>query len=215
MNALRLEAAVLKAGQRRLLGPLDITVSPGEVVSILGPSGAGKSSLLAWLCGVLSPDLSATGRVFLGERELTLLAPERRGLGILFQDDLLFPHLDVAGNLAFGLAAAVRGRTARRAAIAAALDAVGLPGIESRDPATLSGGERARVALLRVLLAAPGALLLDEPFSRLDPATRVAVRTLTFRMARERGLPTLLVTHDAEDVAAAAGPVLRIGGGEA
>lgn len=213
MNALRLEAAVVQAGQRRLLGPLDITVPPGEVVSILGPSGAGKSSLLAWLCGVLPPGLSATGRVFLGERELTPLPPERRGLGILLQDDLLFPHLDVGGNLAFGLAADVQGRAARRAAIAAALDSVGLPGIEARDPATLSGGERARVALLRVLLSAPGALLLDEPFSRLDPATRVAVRTLTFRQARERGLPTLLVTHDAADVAAAAGPVLRIAGG--
>ncbi|MBL8225359.1 MAG: ATP-binding cassette domain-containing protein [Chromatiales bacterium] len=213
MNALRLEAAVVQAGLRRLLGPLDITVPPGEVVSILGPSGAGKSSLLAWLCGALPPGLSAMGRVFLGERELTTLPPERRGLGILFQDDLLFPHLDVAGNLAFGLAAAVRGRAARRAAIAAALDSVGLPGIEARDPATLSGGERARVALLRVLLSAPGALLLDEPFGRLDPATRVAVRTLTFRLARERGLPTLLVTHDADDVAAAAGPVLRIGAG--
>jgi putative thiamine transport system ATP-binding protein len=212
VNALRLEAAVVQAGPRRLLGPLDITVPPGEVVSILGPSGAGKSSLLAWLCGALPPGLSATGRVFLGERELTPLPPERRGLGILFQDDLLFPHLDVGGNLAFGLAAAVRGRAARRAAMAAALDSVGLPGVEARDPATLSGGERARVALLRVLLSAPGALLLDEPFSRLDPATRVAVRTLTFRLARERGLPTLLVTHDAEDVAAAAGPVLRIGG---
>jgi putative thiamine transport system ATP-binding protein len=212
VNALRLEAAVVQAGPRRLLGPLDITVPPGEVVSILGPSGAGKSSLLAWLCGALPPGLSATGRVFLGERELTPLPPERRGLGILFQDDLLFPHLDVGGNLAFGLAAAVRGRAARRAARAAALDSVGLPGVEARDPATLSGGERARVALLRVLLSAPGALLLDEPFSRLDPATRVAVRTLTFRLARERGLPTLLVTHDAEDVAAAAGPVLRIGG---
>jgi putative thiamine transport system ATP-binding protein len=212
MNALRLAAVSVHAGPRRLLGPIDLTVPPGEVLSILGPSGAGKSSLLAWLCGVLSPGLSAAGRVFLGERELTSLPPERRGLGILFQDDLLFPHLDVGGNLAFGLAAGVRGRAARRAAIAAALDSAGLPGIEARDPATLSGGERARVALLRVLLAAPRALLLDEPFSRLDPATRAAVRTLTFRMARERGLPTLLVTHDAEDVVAASGPVLRIGG---
>jgi putative thiamine transport system ATP-binding protein len=213
MTPLRLDAVSVGAGARRLLGPLSITVPPGVVVSILGPSGAGKSSLLAWLCGVLPAGLVGAGRLWLGERELTGLPPEQRRLGILFQDDLLFPHLDVAGNLAFGLAAAVQGRGARRAAIAAALASVGLPGMERRDPATLSGGERARVALLRTLLAAPGALLLDEPFAALDPATRQSVRALTFALARERGLPTLLVTHDAEDVTAAAGPVLRIGDG--
>jgi putative thiamine transport system ATP-binding protein len=212
MTPLRLAGVTVSAGPRALLGPLDLTIPPGVVVSILGASGAGKSSLLAWLCGVLPKGLTGTGRLWLGERELTNLPPEQRQIGILFQDDLLFPHLDVGGNLAFGLAGEVRGRVARKAAIAAALASVGLRGIEGRDPATLSGGERARVALLRTLLAAPGALLLDEPFSRLDPATRGAVRMLTFSLARERGLPTLLVSHDAEDVAVAAGPVLRIGG---
>jgi putative thiamine transport system ATP-binding protein len=212
MSGLRLAGVAVAAGPRVLVGPLDLDVAPGEVVAVLGPSGAGKSSLLAWLCGALPDGLSGRGRVFLADRELTALPTESRRLGILFQDELLFPHLDVAGNLGFGLAAGVRGRTARRAAIDAALDSVGLAGFGPRDPATLSGGERARVALLRTLLAEPGALLLDEPFGRLDPATRTTVRALTFAAARARGLPTLLVTHDPDDVAAAGGRVLRIGG---
>jgi putative thiamine transport system ATP-binding protein len=212
MTVLNLAGVVIAAGSRVLLGPLDLRIGPGEVVSVLGPSGAGKSSLLAWLCGVLPPGLAGRGRVLLDEDELTTLPPERRRLGLLFQDDLLFPHLDVAGNLAFGLAAGVRGRAARRAAIGTALASVGLAGFESRDPATLSGGERARVALLRTLLAEPRALLLDEPFGRLDPATRSAVRELCFQAARDRGLPVLLVTHDAGDVAAAGGRVVTIGG---
>ncbi len=211
MSGLRLAGVAVAAGPRLLVGPLDLAVAPGEVVAVLGPSGAGKSSLLAWLCGALPGGLDGRGRVFLGDRELTALPTEARRLGILFQDELLFPHLDVAGNLGFGLAARIRGRAARRAAIDAALDSVGLAGFGPRDPATLSGGERARVALLRTLLAEPGALLLDEPFGRLDPATRVAVRALTFAAARDRGLPTLLVTHDPDDVAAAGGRVLRIG----
>jgi putative thiamine transport system ATP-binding protein len=212
MSGLRLAGVAVAAGPRLLVGPLDLAVAPGEVVAVLGPSGAGKSSLLAWLCGALPGGLDGRGRVFLGDHELTALPTEARRLGILFQDELLFPHLDVAGNLGFGLSARVRGRAARRAAIDTALDSVGLAGFGPRDPATLSGGERARVALLRTLLAEPGALLLDEPFGRLDPATRVAVRALTFAAARDRGLPTLLVTHDPDDVAAAGGRVLRIGG---
>jgi putative thiamine transport system ATP-binding protein len=212
MSGLRLAGVAVAAGPRVLVGPLDLEVAPGEVVAVLGPSGAGKSSLLAWLCGALPAGLAGRGRVFLGDRELTALPTEARRLGILFQDELLFPHLDVAGNLGFGLAERVRGRAARRAAIDTALDSVGLAGFGPRDPATLSGGERARVALLRTLLAEPGALLLDEPFGRLDPATRAVVRALTFAAARARGLPTLLVTHDPDDVAAAGGRVLRIGG---
>lgn len=211
MSVLQLEAVTISVGPRRLLGPLDLRVAAGDVVTVLGPSGSGKSSLLAWLCGVLPAGVQGTGRVRLDDRDLTRLPPEARRLGILFQDDLLFPHLDVAGNLAFGLAERLRGRTARRAAVAAALASVGLAGAERRDPATLSGGERARVALLRTLLAEPAALLLDEPFGRLDPVTRDAVRRLCFAAARERGLPTLLVTHDAGDVAAAGGPVIRLG----
>lgn len=210
MSGLALEGVAVAVGDRVLLGPLDLVVAPGEVLSILGPSGSGKSSLLSYLCGVLPAPLRGEGRVWLDGRDISGLPPERRGLGILFQDDLLFPHLSVGANLAFGLRNP-GGRKERRQVIAAALAGFALTGYEPRDPATLSGGERSRVALLRVLLSAPRALFLDEPFGRLDPATRDSVRSQTFAEIRARRIPAVLVSHDAEDVAAAGGRVIRIG----
>ena len=159
---LLLEDVTLRAGDRVLVADLTLRVAPGEVLTVMGPSGAGKSSLLAWACGTLPPGLTGSGRVAVNGEDLTALPPHRRRLGILFQDDLLFPHMSVGGNLAFGLDGAVRGRAARRAAVAAALAEAELPGLQARDPATLSGGQRARVALMRVLLSRPHALLLDR-----------------------------------------------------
>jgi putative thiamine transport system ATP-binding protein len=207
-GALRLEAVAIAVGGRSLLGPLDLTVPPGTVVTVMGPSGSGKSTLLSWICGTLDPAFSADGRAWLAETELTPLPPEARRVGILFQDDLLFPHLSVGQNLAFGLPAAVRGRAARRARVEAALAEADLGGFADRDPATLSGGQRARVAVMRTLLADPRALLLDEPFSRLDAELRDRFRRFVFSHAS--GLPTLLVTHDPADAAAAGGPLLRL-----
>uniref|UniRef100_UPI003566855E ATP-binding cassette domain-containing protein n=1 Tax=Rhodosalinus sp. TaxID=2047741 RepID=UPI003566855E len=192
---------------------LDLAVAPGEVVAVMGPSGAGKSTLLAAVMGTLDAPFAMRGRVVLDGRDVTALPPERRGIGILFQDDLLFPHLSVGENLAFGLSRRTRGRAARRAAVEAALEDAGLAGMAARDPATLSGGERLRAALMRTLLAEPRALLLDEPFSSLDPDRRDRMRRLVFDRARDRGLPVLMVTHDPADAEAAAGPVLRIAGG--
>nr|WP_245723355.1 ATP-binding cassette domain-containing protein [Lutimaribacter saemankumensis] len=189
---------------------LSAHVRPGQVVSVMGPSGSGKSTLLAAIMGTLGAPFAVSGRVSLNGRDITRLPTEARGIGILFQDPLLFPHLSVGANLAFGLPRTVRGRD-RAAAVEAALAEVGLAGFAGRDPATLSGGQRVRVALMRTLLAAPGALLLDEPFSSLDADRRAQIRTLVFDRARAAGLPVLLVTHDPQDAEAAGGEVLRLG----
>ena len=207
---LHLRKVTLRAGARVLFHELSLSVPPGEIITVMGPSGAGKSSLLGFACGTLPAGLHATGSVAIDTEDLTALPPHRRRLGILFQDDLLFPHMSVGDNLLFGLHAGVRGRAARRAAIDAALAEAELPGLADRDPATLSGGQRARVALTRVLLSHPRALLLDEPFGRLDAALRDRFRRLVFDAALARFLPVLLVTHDAADAAAAGGPVVEL-----
>ena len=210
-GALDLQAVELRLGRRTLLGPLDSAVAAGDVVTVMGPSGSGKSSLLALICGTLEPAFTAGGRVVLDGRDLGPLPPERRRIGILFQDDLLFPHLSVAENLAFGLPPSVIGKAARRHRIEEALLDADLVGFGERDPATLSGGQRARVALLRTLLSDPRALLLDEPFAKLDVALRAKFRRFVFDHARAHRLPTLLVTHDPADAEAAGGPVIELG----
>jgi putative thiamine transport system ATP-binding protein len=194
---------------------LDITqrVAQGTVLTVMGPSGSGKSSLLAYIGGFLDPAFSASGRVFINGTELTSLAAEDRHVGILFQDPLLFPHMSVAGNLMFAIPPSLRGRTVRRARAEKALEGVDLGGFGDRDPATLSGGQKARIALARVLLSEPRALLLDEPFSKLDAQLRGQMRALVFGKARESRLPVILVTHDEADAEAADGDLIRIGGG--
>ncbi|MGG7646141.1 ATP-binding cassette domain-containing protein [Rhodovulum sp. YNF3179] len=189
---------------------VDATVRPGEVLTVMGPSGSGKSTLLSVVTGTVDPAFTVAGGVRVNGRELTGLPPEARRVGLLFQDELLFPHMSVGSNLAFGLNRGVRGRAARRARVEEALAEVGLKGFADRDPATLSGGQKARVALMRVLLSEPDALLLDEPFSRLDPDRRDRVRRLVFDRARAHGLPVLLVTHDAADARAAGGRIIRL-----
>lgn len=190
---------------------LSETVTPGNVLTIMGPSGSGKSSLLAYIGGFLDHAFAASGQVFSGDTELTGLPPEERHTGILFQDPLLFPHMSVASNVAFAVPETVRHRTERQAIAAQALTGVGLDGMGPRDPATLSGGQKARVALARVMVSEPRALLLDEPFSKLDADLRQQIRVLVFAKARESGLPVLLVTHDEADAEAAGGRIVRIG----
>lgn len=202
----------LKIGQGgRVLAALDLCVAPGEVVTLMGPSGSGKSTILSVIIGTVDPAFDVTGSVFLNGTDLTGRPPQNRHIGILFQDDYLFPHLSVGANLAFGLEAGIRGRAQRRKRVEEALAEVGLDGFADRDPATLSGGQRARIALMRVLLAAPKALLLDEPFSKLDAERRDQIRQLVFSHARERRLPVILVTHDPADAAAAGGRVVYLG----
>jgi putative thiamine transport system ATP-binding protein len=191
---------------------VDARVAPGEVFTVMGPSGSGKSTLLAFIGGFLDPAFDATGRVFIDGTELTALAAQDRHAGILFQDPLLFPHMSVCGNLTFAIPASVKGTRERAALADEALYGVGLGGAGGRDPDTLSGGEKARVALARALLSGPRLLLLDEPFSKLDAGLRQQMRELVFSRARSMALPVVLVTHDEADAAAAGGDILRIGG---
>lgn len=209
-TGLFLDDVSIALGERVLL-TLDHHLAPGNVLTVMGPSGSGKSTLLAYIGGFLDPVFSARGRVSVDGTDITALAAEDRHAGILFQDPLLFPHMTVGGNLVFALPKSVKGRAERRARADAALADVGLAGMVGRDPATLSGGQKARVALARVVLAAPRMLLLDEPFSRLDTALRQQVRDLVFSTARESRLPVVLVTHDEADAQAAGGAIVRIG----
>ena len=208
-----LDALTIALDGRPLLA-VDRRIAPGEIFSVMGPSGSGKSSLLAFVGGFLDSAFTASGKVLLEDRDITDLRPEARGIGLLFQDALLFPHFSVGQNLLFGLRPGVRGKAHRRAEAEAMLAKVGLAGTFDRDPATLSGGEAARIALGRTLLAAPKALLLDEAFSRLDTALRQSVRALVFDLISETRIPAILVTHDHEDALAAGGAILDLGTGE-
>jgi ABC-type sugar transport system ATPase subunit len=198
------------------VGPVDLTVADGSYGVLLGPSGAGKSLVLEAVAGVLP---AAGGEVRLAGADVGALTPERRGVGLVFQDGLLFPHLTVAKNIAYGMRGAgsagdggaagegspePRGRGGREAEVARLADAVGVRDLLGRRPATLSGGERQRVALARALAAAPRALLLDEPLSAVDPEARESLQDLLRRVCRERGLPVLHVTHDRDEAFALA-----------
>ncbi|MEQ9447626.1 MAG: ATP-binding cassette domain-containing protein, partial [Rhodospirillaceae bacterium] len=177
---LALNGVSLSIGGRRLFAPLHLHVDAGEIATVMGPSGCGKSALLSFVCGTASPVFAADGSVVLNGRVLHGLPVEQRRVGILFQDDLLFPHMTVRENLLFGVPSRVRGQRQRTARADAALADAGLAGYGDRDPESLSGGQRARIALMRVLLSEPEALLLDEPFGALDVALREQIRAFVF-----------------------------------
>jgi putative thiamine transport system ATP-binding protein len=195
----------LGSAQRVLLRDLRFDVAPGEILTLMGASGSGKSSVLAAIAGTLhsvaegAQALRFDGTITLDGTDLTPLPTARRGIGLLFQDPLLFAHMTVAENLLFAVPSGPRAQRLQQVE-QALLDAE-LAGYGERDPATLSGGQRARVALMRALLAQPRALLLDEPFSKLDAALRDQFRTLVFDHIRAQNIPAVLVTHDAADIA--------------
>ncbi len=203
-----LDKVTIRLGGRVLM-TIDAAVAPGSVLTVMGPSGSGKSTLLAYVGGFLAAAFSAQGAVRLDGEDVTRLPAHLRRVGLLFQDPLLFPHLSIGENLLFAIAPG--DKRERRAIAEAALAEAGLDGFFDRDPATLSGGQKARAALMRVLVSRPRALLLDEPFSRLDADLRAQVREFVFAEARQRNLPVLLVTHDEADAAAAGGNVIRLG----
>jgi putative thiamine transport system ATP-binding protein len=200
---MKIEVKQLSVGaghnQRVLLRGLTLECLPGAVTTMMGPSGCGKSSLLAAIAGLPLPGLHAELQVELAGRRVDTLPTSLRRIGLLFQDDLLFAHMSVRDNLLF---AVPPGTAAERAAQAdAALAELGFQAMADRNPLTLSGGQRARVSLLRTLLAKPQALLLDEPFSKLDVALREQYRAFVFEHVKRLQLPTLLVTHDTADIA--------------
>ncbi len=206
VHRLQLENIHISLEGKQLLA-LNAEISGGEVLTVMGPSGVGKSSLLAYLAGFLAPVFEASGLTRLDGEVINELPAEQRNVGLLFQDALLFPHLSVGGNLRFALPATVQDKEAR---IEQALASIGLEGFAERDPETLSGGQRSRVALQRLLLSEPKAVLLDEPFSRLDSHLRREVREFVFAGLKAAGLPAIMVTHDAEDADAAGGRVIQL-----
>jgi putative thiamine transport system ATP-binding protein len=206
---LRLQAVSIALNGRTII-EIDTAVAPGEILTVSGSSGSGKSTLLAFVAGFADPIFETSGRIVLDGRDITHLPAEQRRVGLLFQDALLFPHMSVGENLLFAIPAHHSGRDVRRRMAEAALEEAGLAGFFARDPATLSGGQKTRAALMRVLLSEPRSLLLDEPFSGLDTDRRRKIRKFTFAEARDRNLPVLLVTHDRDDAVAAGGPVFEL-----
>lgn len=180
------------AGPAALHG-LDLTVASGSLTALLGPSGSGKTTTMKLIAGLLAPD---AGDIRLGDRSLLGVPPEKRGVAMVFQNPLLFPHLTVAGNVGFGLR--MRGLPPDRigASVTEMLDRVRLTGLGDRKPQQLSGGQQQRTALARALILRPEVLLLDEPLSSLDPSLRDEMRTLIRDLQRETGITTLVVTHD-------------------
>jgi putative thiamine transport system ATP-binding protein len=196
--SLILDSIQINLNGSELFSPVSLSVEPGRIVTVMGPSGCGKSTLLASICGNLEPGFSLSGTIRLGDRILNDVPMENRRIGILFQDDLLFPHLDVFGNMAFGLPSQLTFEQ-KKERIRTALAMADLSGFEKRDIATLSGGQKARVSLLRTLLSEPEAILLDEPFSKLDKQLRQNVREFVFSQITKLAIPALLVTHDIDD----------------
>lgn len=181
-----------------LLKEFDLTVNAGEIVTIMGPSGCGKSTLLNMVAGHLCHDFSYQGSISVAGVDLTGLAAHKRRVGILFQDDLLFPHLNVWQNLAFALPNSIKGEVRKRQALVA-LEELALDHLCAHYPQQLSGGQRARISLTRMLLAKPKVALLDEPFSKLDKTLRAQFRDWVEQQLCIANIPALLVTHDLQD----------------
>ena len=197
-SVIALEDVWLKLGATPVLSGLSLTLEPGEVLALLGPSGAGKTTVVRLILGFIAPErgsvrlngavASADGRV--------LQLPEERNLAVVLQELALWPHLTVAGNLAFGLEARGMPRAVREARIADMTRRVGLAGKEDRRPAQLSGGERQRVAIARALVLEPQAVLFDEPLTNLDVSLKRELLALVRGLLKERGVSALYVTHE-------------------
>lgn len=192
------------------LANVSLEIADGEFIALVGASGSGKTTLLRLIAGFLEP---TTGSVLIGGKDVTGVPPERRHLGMVFQQHAIWPHWSVLRNVAYPLRLAGVARAERRRRALEALDLVGLAGFERRDPATLSGGQRQRVALARALVNRPGVLLLDEAFSALDEPLRDRLRIELQELTRELGLTVVLVTHDRGEALALADRIVVLDSG--
>src|SRR6202035_952730 len=178
----------------RALAPVTLNIARGETLVLLGPSGCGKTTMLRIIAGLEQPD--AGGRVLFNDADVTSLPIERRNIGMVFQSYALFPNMNVAANIGYGLK--IRGVAAaeRKARVAELVELTGIEGLENRRIDQLSGGQRQRVALARAVAVRPSALLLDEPLTALDAALRERLRAELNRLLRTLGITTIYVTHD-------------------
>lgn len=205
---LRLEGVRIEQGGFSLTA--DFTVREGRRVAVIGPSGAGKSTLLGAIAGFVPV---TAGRLICEDTDITAAAPGARPVSMLFQDNNLFPHLTVARNVALGLRPVLRLTAEENARVQAAIERVGLSGMEDRRPGDLSGGQQSRAALARVLVRDRPLVLLDEPFAALGPALRREMLDLVAELISDTGATLMMVTHAPEDVRRIADEVIFVEGG--
>ncbi|PKG38061.1 ATP-binding cassette domain-containing protein [Psychromonas sp. Urea-02u-13] len=200
MNNLKIKQLSLRDQQGNILiNNLSFEIKAGEVLSLMGPSGCGKSTLLHAIAGHPLNDFNVSGEISLNGKSLNSLAVEQRQIGFLFQEDLLFPHLNIWQNLAFALPDDIKKKHRKTQALIA-LEEHNLLMLADKNPSQISGGQRARVSMIRLLLAKPQAVLLDEPFNKLDQQLRQEFRQWVFDLIKQNSLPVLMVTHDQEDI---------------
>ncbi|MEW6227936.1 MAG: ABC transporter ATP-binding protein [Bacillota bacterium] len=207
MATLRIENLTKTYGALKALDNVSLTVAEGELVTILGPSGSGKSTLVRSVAGFVQPD---SGRILLGDKDITFERPERRNTAMVFQSYALWPHMTVLDNIAFGLRLRKMSPQAIKQKVEWALSLVDLPGLEGRYPRQLSGGQQQRVALARALVVDPEILLLDEPLSNLDAKIRYRLRFEIKKLQRRLNITTIYITHDQEEALSIADSVVLL-----
>ncbi len=207
-DALNLAGVTKRLGRKEVLQGVDLQVGAGEIVALLGASGSGKTTLLRLVAGMLTPD---AGRLAIAGQEAAHLPPEARRLGFVFQDYALWPHLSAREHLTLVMG---KSGAAQRARADALLTTVGLGGLEAARPEQLSGGQRQRVALARALAVEPALILLDEPYSALDPVLRETLRGEVAALLRAEGRAALHVTHDPDEAMTVADRIVVLGGGQ-
>ena len=208
--AVRIEDLVKHFDDVKAIDHITLTIEPGEIFFLLGPSGCGKTTLLRAVAGFHQPD---SGRIFIGDREVTNLPPYKRDTGMVFQSYALWPHMTVAENVAFGLDVRHRPKSEIERRVAAALEAVHMADRAKYKPNQLSGGQQQRVALARALVMEPQCILLDEPLSNLDAKLRIEMRSEIRRICKGAGLTAIYVTHDQKEALSIADRLAVLRGG--